>query len=181
MSRVKTVIGGSTAAGKPDNNATKSGEDLLTNISFGSLRNAAVSDEKNQDCRFWARGQCVKGNKCPQKHDPAKDRPHKGKDFLLPRGSRKCRRLTTPGARTGIPSSPRPTEPTKSDLQPDSWVSHYRRSDHGALHPEKARHQFVQQYLPKSRASSGFAQPQRISWWVLQGWHSRQHSSARTC
>ena len=58
-------------AGKPDKDPTKTGKDLLTNT---------AADEKNQDCRFWARGQCAKGGKCPQKHDPAKGRPHKGKD-----------------------------------------------------------------------------------------------------
>jgi hypothetical protein len=59
------------AAGKPDKDPTKAGKDLLTK---------AAADEKNQDCRFWARGQCVKRGKCPQKHDPAKGRPHKGKN-----------------------------------------------------------------------------------------------------
>ncbi len=40
----------------------------------------ASADEKNQDCKFWSCCQCVKGGKCPQKHDPAKGRPHKSKD-----------------------------------------------------------------------------------------------------
>jgi hypothetical protein len=58
-------------AGKPDKDPTKADKDLLTN---------AAADEKNQTCKFWARGQCVEGGKCPQKHDPAKGRPHKSKD-----------------------------------------------------------------------------------------------------
>jgi hypothetical protein len=58
-------------ADKPDKDHTKPDKDLLTN---------AAADEKNQDCKFWARGQCVRGGKCPQKHDPAKGRPHKNKD-----------------------------------------------------------------------------------------------------
>jgi hypothetical protein len=56
---------------KPDKDPTKADKDLLTN---------SAADEKNQDCKFWASGQCVKGDKCPQKHDPAKVRPHKSKD-----------------------------------------------------------------------------------------------------
>jgi hypothetical protein len=52
-------------AGKPDKDPTKADKHLLTN---------AAADEKNQDGKFWARGQCVKGGKCPQKHDPAKGR-----------------------------------------------------------------------------------------------------------
>jgi hypothetical protein len=47
------------------------GKDLLTN---------AAADDKNQDCKFLACGQCVKGGKCPQKHDPTKGRRHKRKD-----------------------------------------------------------------------------------------------------
>jgi hypothetical protein len=58
-------------AGKPDKDPTKAGKDLLTN---------ATADDKNQDCKFWVCGRCVKGGQCPQKHDPAKGRPHKSKD-----------------------------------------------------------------------------------------------------
>jgi hypothetical protein len=58
-------------AGKPDKDPTKADKDLLTNAS---------GDEKNQDCKFWARGQFVKGCKCQQKHDLTKDRPYKSKD-----------------------------------------------------------------------------------------------------
>ena len=59
------------AAGKPDKDPAKTGKDLLTHT---------ATDDKNQDCRLWARGQCVKGSKCPHKHDPAKGHPHKGKE-----------------------------------------------------------------------------------------------------
>ncbi len=47
-----------------------------------------AADEKNQDCRFWTCGQCVKGGKCPQNHDPSNGRPHKSKDINseMPKG-----------------------------------------------------------------------------------------------
>jgi hypothetical protein len=59
------------AAGKPDKDPAKTVKDLLTHT---------ATDDKNQDCRLWAHGQCVKGSKCPHKHDPAKGHPHKDKE-----------------------------------------------------------------------------------------------------
>ena len=60
--------GTNKSAGKPDSSDPKAGK---TDVPRG-----VVVDEKDQDCKFWARGACTKGDKCRNKHDPAKGRPH---------------------------------------------------------------------------------------------------------
>ena len=56
------------STGKPDSSDAKG---VQTDVPQD-----VVVDEKDQGCKFWASGECPKGDKCRLKHDPVKGRPH---------------------------------------------------------------------------------------------------------